>query len=234
MSVWSTLRAHDAHAPCRRSAREGERPTAARSTCASRVLTELRARAARKASARRRVRRYPAAHDPRRHWQCRHWRRRAVRSPVSQPASYGVWEVERSPRRAAQPLGHRSPATVRAVAHWRQPCIGTAPRLASAASAVALSSARRWLAGAAPALRDRPDASSGVPEPWSLARGVRDGRFACHTGAAVRGSEAGASADASQQARAGVACTSRRALYPYVRRPSRPPYPWLAVPVRAP
>jgi len=86
----------------------------------------------------------------------------------------------------------------------------------------------------APALRDRLDASSGVPEPWSLARGVRDGRFACHTGAAVRGSEAGASADASQQARAGVACTSRRALYPYVRRPSRPPYPWLAVPVRAP
>jgi len=62
LSVWSTLRAHDAHAPCRRSAREGERPTAARSTCASRVLTELRARAARKASARRRVRRYPAAH----------------------------------------------------------------------------------------------------------------------------------------------------------------------------
>ena len=54
------------------------------------------------------------------------------------------------------------------------------------------------------------------------------------TGAAVRGSEAGASADASQQAHAGVACTSRRALYPYVRRPSRPPYPWLAVPVRAP
>ena len=118
--------------------------------------------------------------------------------------------------------------------HWRQPCICTAPRLASAASAVALSSARRWLAGAAPALRDRPDASSGVPEPWSLARGVRDGRFACHTGAAVRGSEAGASADASQQARAGVACTSRRALYPYVRRPSRPPFPWRAVPVRAP
>ena len=101
---------------------------------------------------------------------------------MSQPASDGVWEVERPLRRIAQPPGHRSPATVRAVAHWRQRCIGTAPRLASAASAVALLSARRWLAGAAPAVRDRLDASSGVPEPWSLAHGVRDGSCLLATG----------------------------------------------------
>ena len=146
-----------------------------------------------------------------------------------------MWEVERSPRRAAQPLGHRSPATVRAVAHWRQPCIGTAPRLASAASAVALSSVRRWLAGAAPALRDRPDASSGVPEPWSLARGV------CATAVllATLGRRCAVARLALQpmrasRQRAGVACTSRRALHPRLRRPSRPPFPWRAVPVRAP
>ena len=49
---------------------------------------------------------------------------------------------------------------------------------------------------------------------------------------AARGSEAGAIADGSQQARAGGACTSRRALYPHVRRRSRPPLPWLALPER--
>ena len=112
----------------------------------------------------------------------------------------------RPPRCARLPIGD-SRALV--------PCIGTAPRLASAASAVALSSARRWLAGVAPAPRDRLDASSGVPEPWSLAHGVRDGRFACHTGAAVRGSEAGASADASQQATRGCSVyVSPRATSP--------------------
>lgn len=142
--------------------------------------------------------------------------------------------ARRCPSRRAMACGKSSGRPDAPLSHLATGRPPRCARLASAASAVALSSARRSLAGAAPALRDRPDASSGVPEPWSLARGVRDGRFACHTGAAVRGSEAGASADASQQARAGVACTSRRALYPYVRRPSRPPYPWLAVPVRAP
>jgi len=179
LSVWSTLRAHDAHAPCRRSAREGERPTAARSTCASRVLTELRARAARKASARRRVRRYPAAHDPRRHWQCRHTAAAlfARRCPSRRAMTCG-----KSSGRPDAPLSHlatgRPPRCallpLETAVHWYR----TPSRLCRLSRRS--SSARRWLAGTAPALRDRPDASSGVPEPWSLTRGVRDGRFACH------------------------------------------------------
>jgi hypothetical protein len=159
--------------------------------------------------------------------------------PAGTLATWRVWEVERSPRRAAQPLGHtgRPPWCARLpIGDSRAlvPCIGTAPRLASPASAVALSSARRWLADAAPAVRDRlhwmhrPACRSRGRSPTVCATAVL-----LATGAAVRGSEAAASTDASQQARACGSCTSRRALHPRLRRPSRPPFPWLAVPVRA-
>jgi len=73
------LRAHGEQRSRPPTARAGERPTTARSPCASRVRTEPRGRAARQASSRRRLSHQPAAHwAHRRHWYCCGQSRRAA------------------------------------------------------------------------------------------------------------------------------------------------------------
>jgi len=131
----------------------------------------------------------------------------------------------RPPRCARLPIGD-SRALV--------PCIGTAPRLSPLPPQPSL---YRRRAGGWPTRRLR-FAIVWMHRPACRSRGRSPTVCAMAallaTGAAVRGSEAAASTDASQLSRhACGSCTSRRALHPRLRRPSRPPFPWLAVPVRA-